>query len=244
MDSGLVPNSAGEQKRIEDLRGDLEKLESTIAEREIELSGLEQGMRGFESRYLPVVGVKYDQLAEIERQIAELQGVPFDEDTVEASLAEDEVGCGQNRMHSDRLKKLYREVARKFHPDLTSCEHERRHRHQLMVEVNRAYETGAEDRLQDLLAAGASLEQVSESPQMSAEAILMARRVADAKARLVEVEADIAEITGSELYKLKLRVENAESLGVDLMAELVSQVDRQIRKSLTRLEHLRAMQIA
>ncbi len=244
MDSAPILSNAAEQKRIEELREELTALEAAIAGREIELADLEKGMRIFEGRYLPVVGNKYDQLAEIEKQIAELQGLPFDEDVVDASLAEDEVGCGQNRMHSDRLKKLYREVARKFHPDLTSCEHERRHRHQLMVEVNRAYETGAEDRLQNLLDAGAGHDEVTDARVMSAEMILLLRKVAEARQRLVGIEADLADITGSEIYKLKLRVENADSMGVDLMAELVSQVDRQIRKSLNRLEHLRAMEIA
>lgn len=244
MDSAPILSNAAEHKRIEELRDELTALEAAIAGREIELADLEKGMRIFEGRYLPVVGNKYDQLAEIEKQIAELQGLPFDEDVVDASLAEDEVGCGQNRMHSDRLKKLYREVARKFHPDLTSCEHERRHRHQLMVEVNRAYETGAEDRLQNLLDAGAAPDEVTDARVMSAEMILLLRKVAEARQRLVGIEADLADITGSEIYKLKLRVENADSMGVDLMAELVSQVDRQIRKSLNRLEHLRAMEIA
>lgn len=244
MDSAPILSNAAEQKRIEELRDELTALEAAIAGREIELADLEKGMRIFEGRYLPVVGNKYDQLAEIEKQIAELQGLPFDEDVVDASLAEDEVGCGQNRMHSDRLKKLYREVARKFHPDLTSCEHERRHRHQLMVEVNRAYETGAEDRLQNLLDAGAAPDEVTDARVMSAEMILLLRKVAEARQRLVGIEADLADITGSEIYKLKLRVENGDSMGVDLMAELVSQVDRQIRKSLNRLEHLRAMEIA
>lgn len=244
MDSVPILSNAGEQKKIEDLREELTALEATIAGREIELADLEKGMRIFEGRYLPVVGIKYDQLAEIEKQIAELQGLPFDEDVVDASLAEDEVGCGQNRMHSDRLKKLYREVARKFHPDLTSCEHERRHRHQLMVEVNRAYETGAEDRLQNLLEAGAGHDEVTDARVMSAEMILLLRRIAEARQQLVGIEADLADITGSEIYKLKLRVENADSMGVDLMAELVAQVDRQIRKSLNRLEHLREIEIA
>lgn len=244
MDSVPILSNAAEQKKIEDLREELTALEATIAGREIELADLEKGMRIFEGRYLPVVGIKYDQLAEIEKQIAELQGLPFDEDVVDASLAEDEVGCGQNRMHSDRLKKLYREVARKFHPDLTSCEHERRHRHQLMVEVNRAYETGAEDRLQNLLEAGAGRDEVTDARVMSAEMILLLRRIAEARQQLVGIEADLADITGSEIYKLKLRVENADSMGVDLMAELVAQVDRQIRKSLNRLEHLREIEIA
>lgn len=244
MDSELTFSNAGEQQKIETLREDLAALEASIAGREIELADLEKGMRIFEGRYLPLVGNKYDHLAEIEKQIAELQGLPFDEDAVDASLAEDEVGCGQNRMHSDRLKKLYREVARKFHPDLTSCEHERRHRHQLMVEVNRAYETGAADRLQNLLDAGAGHEAVADARIMSAEMILLLRKTSEARQRLVEIDADIADITGSEIYKLKLRVENADSMGVDLMAELVSQIDRQIRKSLNRLEHLRAIEIA
>ncbi|QQS46202.1 MAG: hypothetical protein IPM66_20160 [Acidobacteriota bacterium] len=244
MNSGLIPNRANEEKRIEDLRLELAELEAGISAREIELAELEQGMRSFEGRYLRILGAKYDQLADIEKQIAELQGMPFDEDAVDASLSEDEVGCGQNRLHSDRLKKLYREVARKFHPDLTSCEHERRHRHQLMVEVNRAYESGAEDRLQDLLEAGTDLETAADAPGASAEVILLVRKTEDGRRRLVELEADIAEITGSELYKLRLRVETADDLGIDLMSELVSQVDRQIRKSFTRLEHMRSIGIA
>ena len=76
---------------------------------------------------------------------------------------------------------------------------------------------------------------------MSAEMILIVRRIADAKERLVSLESDAAEITSSELYRLKLRVENADAMGVDLFADLLAQVDRQITKAGNRLHALQSV---
>jgi len=239
--SGLILNQLSEEQSLLKRREELTELESRLAEREAALANLQSALRAFEGRYLGAVGERYDELAKIEKEIAKLQGLEFDdEDPV--SLADDEVGCGQNRFfRSDKLKKLYREVARKFHPDLSSCPQERQHRHQLMVEINRAYETGAEERLQELLEAGAGLESVEIGGSMSAEMILLVRRIAEAKQRLAEIEAEIEEISASETYKLKLRVENAETIGVDLFADMIGQVDRQIKKASARLEHLRGV---
>lgn len=234
----LILNRQSEESEIFKRRQELAQLESELVERESLFANLKSGQTAFESRYLSTVGDRYDELAKIEKEIARLQGLEFDEDYDGDSLAEDEVGCGQNRFHSDKLKKLYREVARKFHPDLTSCPQERQHRHQLMVEVNRAYESGAEERLQELLEAGENLETVELNGAMSAEMILLLRKIAEAKQRLVEIESDIEEITSSEIYKLKLRVEQSEALGIDLFADLISQVDRQIKKAQNRLFHL------
>jgi hypothetical protein len=242
--SGLVLNQLSEEQALRERREELAELESRLAEREPALANLHSALRAFEARYLGAVGQRYDELAKIEKEIAQLQGLEFDdEDPI--SLADDEVGCGQNRFfHSDKLKKLYREVARKFHPDLSSCPQERQHRHQLMVEINRAYETGAEDRLEELLEAGASLESVEIGGAMSAEMILLVRRIAEARQRLGGIESEIEEIVTSEIYKIKLRVENAETIGVDLFADLIGQVDRQIKKARARLEHLRGMALA
>lgn len=107
-----------------------------------------------------------------------------------------------------------------------------------MVEVNRAYETGSEDRLQELLEAGEGMEKIETGGAMSTEMILLVRRTAEAKHRLAQIESEIEEIKASETYKLKLRVENAEAMGVDLFADLIAQVDRQIKKARNRLEHL------
>jgi len=241
--SDLVLNQLSEEQALRERREELSELESRLSEGEAELANLQSSLRAFEGRYLSAVGERYDELAEIEKEIAKSQGLEID-DEEPISLADDEVGCGQNRFHSDKLKKLYREVARKFHPDLSSCPQERQHRHQLMVEINRAYETGAEDRLQELLEAGEGLESVEVGGSMSAEMILLVRRITEAKRRLAGIESEIEEITASETHKLKLRVENAEAMGVDLFADLIGQVDRQIKKARNRLEHLRGVTLA
>ena len=236
----LILSQEAEAQALQQRREELLALEAEIATREPELTKLETELLQFERLYLSVVGKRYDDLAGIEREIARLQGLEIDDDAETGSLADDEVGCGQNRLHSDKLKKLYREVARKFHPDLVQCEIERHHRHQLMVEANNAYQTGAEERLQELLAAGETLESVGNTP-MSAEMILLLRKISEAKTQLAQMESDTNEILGSELYKLMKRVETADTLGVNLLNELVSQVDRQIRKAGNRLEHLRSI---
>lgn len=236
--STLILSQQSEEHELQRRREELAELETAIIERDAQLAGVKVGLSAFEVRYLTVVGNRYDELAKIEKQIAKLQGLDFDENYDGDSLADDEVGCGQNRLHTDKLKKLYKEVARKFHPDLASCPQERQHRHQLMIEVNHAYESGAEEKLQELLDAGASLELVETSGAMSAEMILLLRKIADAKQRLNELETEIAETTASEIYKLKQRVETAEVLEEDLFADLVLQVDRQIKKAQNRLFHL------
>lgn len=241
----LILSHEAEAQSILKRREELQTLEADIALKEPELIRLQTELLQFERIYLGVVGTRYDDLAEIEKEISRLQGLDIDdEDEGESgSLADDAVGCGQNRFHTDKLKKLYREVARKFHPDLVTCEIERHHRHQLMVEANRAYESGAEDRLNDLLKAGESLESVSDAV-MSAEMILLLRKIEEAKSSLAGIEADTANILASELYRLMRRIEAADTLGTNILNDLVAQVDRQIRKAKNRLEHLRELVVS
>ncbi len=238
----LVPSRESEYQALEERRAELQVLEAEIALREPELIGLRAELLQFERVYLSIIGSRYDDLAAIEKEIARLQGLDLGDESEGAgdSMADDAVGCGQNRFHTDRLKKLYREVARKFHPDLVQCENERHHRHQLMVEANHAYEAGAEDRLTELLEAGATLDSIGDTA-MSAEMILLLRRISEAKGTLATLQLDTEQILGSELCRLMRRVASAGALGENILNDLVSQVDRQIRKATNRLEHLREL---
>ena len=241
MSKGLIYNQANEEQELQKKREEFAALETKLSHRESELATLQSELKVFENRYLNAVSSRYDELAEIEKEIAKIQGLEIDEEADSYSLAGDEVGCGQNRFHPENLKKLYREVARKFHPDLAQCEHERRHRHQLMIEVNRAFEVGAEDRLKELLKAGVDFQEITSNSAVSAEMILLVRKIVEAKQRLLSIESEINEILSSETYKLKIRSANAEAMGVDLLDDLVAQVDRQISKAKNRLEHLRSV---
>lgn len=242
MTAELIPSREAEHQALQVRREELQALEAEIAIKEPELIKLQTELLQFERIYLSVVGSRYDDLAAIEKEIARLQGLDTgDEGEGEGdSLADDAVGCGQNRFHTDRLKKLYREVARKFHPDLVQCEIERHHRHQLMVEANHAYEAGAEERLTELLEAGETLDSLNDTA-MSAEMILLLRKISEAKSTLESLQVDTEQILGSELYRLMRRVAAAGALGENILSDLVAQVERQIRKATNRLEHLREL---
>lgn len=243
MNANLILSRTTEERELEKKRVELAALEAELAQRELDLATLQAELHAFESQYLKMVGSRYAELEEVEARMAEAQKKAEGQDAQAAEDADwtisDELSCGQTKFHaSERLKKLYREVARKFHPDLAADDQERAHRHQLMIEVNRAYETGSEERLQALLEAEVNCPELTRSGDVAAELVQVMYQLARIKERLVTIEAEIAEITASEIYKLKLRADEAEALGRNFLAELVAQVDRQIAKAKNRLVHL------
>jgi hypothetical protein len=66
------------------------------------------------------------------------------------------------------------------------------------------------------------------------------RALTTTQERLAEIEAELARVQNSELYRLQQRAERAAAIGHNFLQELVSQVERQIRKSQNRLTTLQA----
>ena len=237
MNGELIPVTEAEnelrQKRIA-----LKAIEERLAQRELDLTTLQAELRIFEQRYLQVVGSRYAELEEIEAKMAGLTSQINDAQAAEWDVA-DEFTCGQTKFQpTERLKKLYREVARRFHPDLAAGEEERAHRHQLMIEINRAYENGASERLQALLEAESAQAELVAGFDSATELLLLTQQLARGEERVAEIDRKVAEIVNSEIYGLKKRADSAEAAGWDLLTELVTQVERQIEKSRHRLFHL------
>lgn len=234
----LVVSSLTEQREAEAKRAELKMLEDTLAVRETELSRLQSGVRDFELNYLEAVGQKFDELAELEKQIAAVLGQHVADEDYTIS---DELECGQTKFHAaDNLKKLYREVARLCHPDLADNEQERAYRHKLMIAANQAYEAGAEDRLQSLLSTETTFVELTRQSNAALDLVQVLRALSTTEERLHEIEAEIARVQQSELYRLKLRADRAATVGHNFLLDLISQVERQIRKSQNRLTTLQA----
>lgn len=234
----LIISPRTEQQAVEAKRTELKKLEDTHAERETELALLQSNVREFELNYLEAVGQKYDELAAIEKQIALTLGQQV---TDEDYTVSNELECGQTKFHaSENLKKLYREVARLCHPDLADNEQEREYRHKLMIAANQAYEAGAEERLQSLLSAETSFVELTRQSNAAIDLVQLLRALSTTQERLTEIEAEIARVKHSELHRLKLRADRAKEVGHNFLLDLVSQVERQIRKSQNRLTTLQA----
>lgn len=153
-----------EDEELAKKRLELSQLEAELADRELALASLRSELAAFEGKYVRSVGILYAELDEIDAQIAErVAEHARDHDArVKASRARDKATESHSAAFgkaaeipeftpTQELKRLYRDVAKKVHPDLTSDPTDRAKRERLMSEANRAYERGDAEALNRIL---------------------------------------------------------------------------------------------
>jgi len=128
----------------------------------------------------------------------------------------------------EELKSLYREVAKRVHPDLSLDAADRIVRERLMSETNRAYEMGDVAWLRRILEEYETNPETVKGEGTGAELVRAIRKITQAKKRLREIESEIQGLISSEIAKLKAKSEQYEKSGRDLLAEMAEQVERQI----------------
>jgi len=243
MRAEITKTQTPEEKELDNKLSELNQLDAELAEGELDLATLQAELHAFEGTYLRIVGTRLAKLDEINAQIAEVEARlnPKDEKIQEqaaksraqAQKSAEATGSTEELRFekfkpSERLKKLYREVAKVIHPDLAVSDKARLLRQKLMVDANRAYEEGDEARLQAILAEWENSPESVKGEGVGAELIRTIRNIAQIQQRLQNIRIEIDQLKRSDLYKLKTRVEKAEEEGRNLLNELASQVDQDI----------------
>lgn len=247
MPTEIVRSQTPEEEELAKKLAELDALQAELAERELDLATLLGELHLFERRYLREVGVKYAELDELRARIAELQAerAPQDpkaqeeaaqararaEESARTAESAEEPGKPESFEPSPSLKKLYREVAKKIHPDLADGEKERARRTGLMAEANRAYEEGDEARLQAILREWDSSPEAVAGDGTGAELVRVIRKIAQVQARLDAIRTELSAVKDSTLWTLKSKVEEAEAEGHHLLVEMAAAVDREIKKA-------------
>ncbi|HWG59458.1 MAG TPA: hypothetical protein VN661_10475 [Candidatus Acidoferrales bacterium] len=244
------PPSKPEDRELERKREEQTALEGELAERELRAANLRAELGAFERQYLHQVGLRYAELDELKAQIAEklAREQPRNERAQEAARAararagETQSTAGEKSAEAPRsfqsspeMKQLYRDVARKIHPDLTSDRDDRTRRQQLMAEANEAYERNDPARLANILEQYESSPEAVQGEGPGAELIRVIRRISQARGRLSEIEAELQDLLRSDLCQLKSRVDEAERDGRDVLQEMVAKVEEQIAQATRRL---------
>ncbi len=136
------------------------------------------------------------------------------------------------------LKKLYRQLARRFHPDLTTDPVERERRNRLMAEINEAYSDRNMDALQTLAA------QPEDAKIDQPIAILQLRQLeqihTQLSMRIGELRFKHSELFNGERMHHKIQASLAKHNGRDYLKEIAAQLDKEYNAKLDRLDHLRA----
>lgn len=224
----------------------LETLEAQLSARESELTTLKVELQQLQSRYLAEIGALYAQLSEIEADVAAAEiaaGLrpPPDadaDDSEEPQADADEAptsACGNRSAPSADLKRVFRDLAKTIHPDLAFDEATRYRRHSLMAEANRAYAERDEDRLRLILRKWErSPESVLGDDPESAR-LRVRRKIAEIEEHLLEIDAELADLRGSAIARLKNKIDETRRQGWDLFSEMVQQVKSDIARARARL---------
>ncbi len=256
MDARIKKINSPEEDELELKRDELAELSELLAGKELELTTLKNSVSHFEHRYLKEIGVKYVELDEINAQIAEKIARQNPQDTTfqeESEIARETANNTAKEFHSheihkeeltkdfkpsEDIKKLYRQIAIKIHPDKSVNESDREYRTKLMAEVNDAYANGDIERLRQILHEWESSPESVIGEGIASDLVRMIRSISQIKGRLKTIEKEIKTIKETEMYKMMIQVQEAEKNGRDLLKELSVKIDSDIKLAKERFESL------
>lgn len=224
MSGDLIRRLTPEEEELESKQAELATLEEVVVQSELALTVLYAELNAFEQKYQQNISIRFAELDRIEAQIEEYTAYL-------ESLKEFKP--------SDSLKKLYREVAKRIHPDLATDEAEKLKRQELMIEANQAYENGDEEHLKIILHKWESSPESVRGEGIGAELVRVLRQIAQGHDRLQAIEEELLAVQQSKLYQLRGQVVEVEKMGRDLLEEMAAELDEQITTAQQILEEIK-----
>ncbi len=233
MPSSLVRQPAPAEIELAYHRDELSGIRGLLAELESEVADLRIQLRAFEGRYLRQVGVLYAELDDLEAQIAEREAVLYDSDAARARAgharqranATHEAAYGDDSHPgeiepSPDLKRLFRDVAKRIHPDFASTPADQQHFTLLMGRANKAYGRGDTDALQRILDDFQETDESTPGEDTQADLVRVRRQIQHARRDVAALEDELLTLPEGEIAQFQKEAEAAQREGRDLLAEL------------------------
>jgi len=244
-----------EKAELATKRRELAAVREALAAREHELDRLRDQLFSFEGRYIRQVGVLDRHLEEGEERIAELTGAresPEDraakllKSQEEAMAAEIDALASEYKLAESQtdapqepaldLKALFRELAKRIHPDFATDHHDERHRTRLMAQANEALRREDAAALQRMLNGHDPSIDLSNPAAVKAELQRVIRLIQEVQQDTAAATAEMESLAHSEMAKLRDSTLAAAQQGRDLLAELAARVKGRIGMAMRRFE--------
>jgi hypothetical protein len=242
--TSLVRSEHLPEDDVESLRTRMASLETVLSERSADVARVKSNLDTFKIRYRQEVGLLHEELDELERAIDEAERGEHSKRVQAEARGSTASPSGANvetlpRYTSDAVRKLFRDVAKAIHPDLARDEGTRDRRHTLMIEANRAYALGDEDRLRLILQSWAKSPEAVQGSDLEATRLRLARRIAQIEEQLNVCAIELAALKDTPMWKLKAMVDEASGRGKDLVRDMVTRLKRDIMVARSRLDAIR-----
>lgn len=264
-DSTLVPAKTKWREKIEQLRAQLETLSGDLVEKEADVAERLAAIGAFEFKLRSRIGKLSQKLAALEdevqqlrRQLERLQwwddAFAFDaHQTDEWSMGSGAAAEGSYRYREKvsespqvaleaeeaaQMKKLYRQLAHRFHPDLAVDERDHAYRTQLMMAINAAYAAGDLDKLMSLALEPDAAQRVDGTQTERQIAEGLQREIDRVQRRLSEIQLELHRLSQHQSSKMMQQAELAAARGRDFFAEKAEQLHAHIAAKMAERDHL------
>jgi exonuclease VII small subunit len=245
-------------EKLTQLRLAVEVARRDLIEAEAELADRRLDIEAFEFEYEATLGVRLTELERIEAEVAAYL------DRIKLRRNEQTFGTAYRSVEDQyrqtwqtppsmpapkkktavsenteaQIKKIYRQLARRYHPDLAADEAERIYRTEMMTAVNDAY---AARSLAELMVLVQELERHGQTDAFAEKetAVDMVKaleeELARCQRRLRQIELEMHSLYTHHLVELSTEVKFGKQQGRDILAEMAEEVERRIaRKTVER----------
>jgi hypothetical protein len=251
MASEIVRHLTPEEEELLRKREELAAVRANLAERELELADFRSQLAVFQGRYMRQVGVLYAELDDWQARIAELKAKldgsePASERAAQAraqartthEAAHGEASKAPDFQPSADLKALFREIAKRIHPDFAKGAEDEQRRTRLMAHANEAYSRGDTEALQRILDEYRDGSDSIPGEGIGPELIRIIRQISQAKKSLAAIQKELSELQQSEIALLRQDVETARKDGRNLFEKLAASVRERIAQAKGEYESL------
>lgn len=243
-------------------QAELKTLKQSLSEQELELSTLRNEIRVFENAYQRIMGQRQAELDRLKKRILEF-AASFDpsgpqpshekttsqkdwenfsfeesdetEDADTMAFAQDDDPFTPD----ESLKKLFREAARKFHPDLTTDPGEREKRHDLMARLNAAYLEMDPDKIRELIDEGeVHFPDEDKSHSVRHQLSRVLKQTGQVRHRLLQIEKTFDHLRNCDMARLWTYCHKGELEGRDVLQDMADEADEKIDSLKTRVARL------
>jgi hypothetical protein len=249
MPAEIILQQIPDNVALFDKREQLTAVRAKLAERESELAQLRAKLKSFEDRYFRQVGILYAELDDLEARIAEHEVDLYDSDSargravaarLRAQETHDAAFSGVHEVEEfdppPSLKVLFRDIAKRIHPDFARDDVEQKYFTLLMARANQAYRRGDTETLQRLLDDHREINATIAGEDTTAELLRITRQIQHAERDIAALDAEQHILLSSEIAQLHLDAEAAVREHRDLLTELATGLREQIVNALHRLE--------
>jgi hypothetical protein len=209
---------------LEEKINHLKKLEEILIKNEISLENLKSRLETFDQLYQQMIGTRYLDLDQIEAKISQYQAL---------------LNSQLNFRPSGEIKDLYRNIAKRIHPDLAGSEIDASHRHEFMARINQAYKTGNKEELINILEEWESLQKSMSKNNTHTDLLIVEQKIARIKKRLDVIRSEQIALERQDLYRLMLRSELERESGNSILQDMANVLDQKIAEAKKKLNELK-----